>query len=173
MKIAEEVARAILETAANKALPMKVGQGTAAVKVTNIEPGDRVVSWVSSNPSVVKVGKTNGKLKAQKKTGKAVITVTLASNKQIKFYVTVKKNQVKTRSVQVAEKNLVLSRKKTAKLEAKVLPLTSQDKLTYVSSNSKVASVNAKGIVKAKAKGVAKITVKSGSKKVVVKVTVK
>jgi uncharacterized protein YjdB len=41
-----------------------------------------------------------------------------------------------------------------------------------VSSNKKIATVSEKGIIKAKKKGTVKITVKSGSKKVVVNVKV-
>jgi uncharacterized protein YjdB len=52
-------------------------------------------------------------------------------------------------------------------------PLTSQQKLTYTSSNKKVVTVSSKGVVKAKKSGKVTITVKSGSKKVKIKVTVK
>jgi len=46
-------------------------------------------------------------------------------------------------------------------------------KVTFKSSNKKVASVTKKGVVKGVKKGTAKITVKAGKKKVVVKVKVK
>ena len=51
-------------------------------------------------------------------------------------------------------------------------PITSQQKITYSSSNKKVAVVTSKGVITAKSAGTAKITVKSGSKKYTVKVTV-
>ena len=53
-----------------------------------------------------------------------------------------------------------------------VTPVTSKEKVTYSSSNKKVATVSSKGVIKAKKAGTAKITVKSGSKKVVVTVKV-
>ena len=44
---------------------------------------------------------------------------------------------------------------------------------TYTSSNKNVATVNSKGVITAKKKGTAVITVKSGTRKVTCKVTVK
>lgn len=52
-------------------------------------------------------------------------------------------------------------------------PVTSKQKITYKSSNTKVATVNSKGQITAKKKGTAVITVKSGSKTVKCKVTVR
>ena len=46
-------------------------------------------------------------------------------------------------------------------------------KLTYKSSDKKVASVNGKGVVKAKKNGKATITIKAGSLKKTCKITVK
>ena len=52
-------------------------------------------------------------------------------------------------------------------------PITTQQKVTYKASNKKVCTVSKKGLLTAKKKGTAKITVQSGSKKVVVTVKVK
>ncbi len=52
--------------------------------------------------------------------------------------------------------------KKKATLKPVILPLTSTEKITYKSSNKKVATVSAKGVIAAKKKGTATITVKSG-----------
>ena len=52
-------------------------------------------------------------------------------------------------------------------------PITTQQKVTYKTSNKKVFTVSKKGLLTAKKKGIAKITVQSGSKKVVVTVKVK
>ena len=53
------------------------------------------------------------------------------------------------------------------------LPFTSMEKITFKSSNNKVATVNSKGVITAKKKGKVTITVKSGKKTVKIKVTVK
>lgn len=57
--------------------------------------------------------------------------------------------------------------------QLKVTVQPKKAKVTYKTSNKKVATVTKKGLVKAKKAGKAKITVKAGTKKVVVKVTVK
>ena len=52
-------------------------------------------------------------------------------------------------------------------------PLTASDKVTFKSTNKKTATVTSKGVVTAKKKGSAYITVQSGAKKVKLKVTVR
>ena len=52
-------------------------------------------------------------------------------------------------------------------------PVTSTDKVTYSSSNRKVAIVSSNGMINARKKGTAKITIKAGKQKVVCVVTVK
>ena len=63
--------------------------------------------------------------------------------------------------------------KGTLKLAAAVSPVTSKQKVTYSSSNKKVATVTSKGVIKAKKKGKVTITVKSGKKSYKIKITVK
>ena len=65
--------------------------------------------------------------------------------------------------------------KRGAKLTLKpvLTPVTSQEKITYATSNKNVAVVSSRGVITAKKKGTAKITVRSGKKAYVVKVTVK
>ena len=62
---------------------------------------------------------------------------------------------------------------KSFRLKVTLTPADSQDKITYKTSNKKIATVSKTGKIKAKKKGKATITVKSGSKKVKIKVTVK
>lgn len=157
---------------AAKNVALQVGQSTAKLKVTDLAPGDYVVSWKSSNPKVVKVN-GNGKITAKKKTGKATITVTLASGLEQKITVKVQKGEVKTSKISGVSKKLTLNKGKKKKLSPVVTPITSEQKITFSSSNSKVAAVNKKGVVSAKKKGKATITVRSGKKTVKCKVTVK
>ena len=59
-------------------------------------------------------------------------------------------------------------------LKVKLKPANATEKVTFKSSNKKVAKVTKNGVVKAVKKGKCKITVKTASgKKAVVKVTVK
>lgn len=152
-------------------LPMKTGQITKAVKVSNLAAGDYVKSWTSSNTAVVKVD-GSGKITAQKKTGKAVVTVTLASGKKAMINITVGKAKVKTSKITGISSGMTLQKGKKINLTPILIPLTSQDKISYKTSNKKVATVTGRGIVKAKKAGTAKITVKAGKKKFTVRIIV-
>ena len=160
-------------------LKMKTGQSTTAFKATGFSEGDYVTAVTSNKPGTVKVTNVNKngtfKLTAGKKKGSAVVTVTLASKKTASFKVTVQKAAVKTTKITTTTKSLTLAKGATYKKLASsiaVTPVTSKEKVTYSSSNKKVATVSSKGVIKAKKAGTAKITVKSGSKKVVVTVKV-
>lgn len=59
---------------------------------------------------------------------------------------------------------MTLNKGKTASLKPVFAPVTSQQKVTYKTSNKKVATVSSKGVIKAVNPGKATITVKSGSK---------
>lgn len=83
-----------------------------------------------------------------------------------------------TEAKTVKAKKLKLKKKKLsikvgAKKTLKVTVKPKKAKLTWKSSNKKVATVTKKGVVKGKKKGTAKITVTSGKKKATCKVTVK
>ena len=160
-------------------LKMKTGQSTTAFKATGFSEGDYVTAVTSNKPGTVEVTNVNKngtfKLTAGKKKGSAVVTVTLASKKTASFKVTVQKAAVKTTKIATDIKTLTLTKGATYKKLASsiaVTPVTSKEKVTYSSSNKKVATVSSKGVIKAKKAGTAKITVKSGKKKVVVTVKV-
>ena len=160
-------------------LKMKTGQSTTAFKATGFSEGDYVTAVTSNKPRTVKVTNVNKngtfKLTAGKKKGSAVVTVTLASKKTASFKVTVQKAAVKTTKITTTTKSLTLAKGATYKKLASsitVTPVTSKEKVSYSSSNKKVATVSSKGVIKAKKAGTTKITVKSGKKKVVVTVKV-
>ena len=67
----------------------------------------------------------------------------------------------KPRQVTLKKKRITLKKGKTYKIKATVSPATVYDKLKYASNRKKVASVNAKGVVRAKKKGSAVITIKT------------
>ena len=84
------------------------------------------------------------------------------------------KKTVKAKKVVVNKKRIVLKKDKKVKLKVKLKPANATEKVTFKSSNKKVAKVTKNGVVKAVKKGKCKITVKTASgKKAVVKVTVK
>lgn len=74
------------------------------------------------------------------------------------------------KALDVAKKTLTIKAGKKATVKAVTMPNT---KVTYKTSNKKVATVTSKGVVKGIKKGKAVITVKANGKTVKVKVTVK
>lgn len=124
--------------------------------------GDEKVTWSSDNTKVATVDAT-GKVTA-KSAGTAVITAK-AGNAEASCKVVVKKP-----SLTVSKKTISLTKNKKAALHVTATPA---GKITFRSSNKKIATVSSKGIVKAKKKGKANITVSCNGVKKVVKVTVK
>ena len=155
-----------------KSIVLKTGQSTTALKVSGLAEGDAVASWKSSKPAIVKVN-NKGKITAGKKTGSAVLTVTLKSGKTATVKVKVQKKAVAVKKLKVNKKSVTLKKKKSFTIKTELQPVTASAKIKFTSSNKKVATVNAKGVVKAKKAGTAKITVKAGKKKAVVTVKVK
>ena len=153
-------------------VPLKVKQKTGALKVTDLANGDSVQSYKSSNTKIFTVSKS-GVLKAGKKTGKATLTITLASGLQKKVTVKVQKKAVSTGKITGLQKKVTLKKGAKLTLKPSVTPITSLQKFTYKTSNKKIATVSKKGVITAKKPGKAKITVKSGKKSFTVTVTVK
>lgn len=85
--------------------------------------------------------------------------------------ITVQKGKVSTRYI-TNLKSTRIYKGKTVTLKPVLDPITSQDKVTYSTSNKNIATVNSKGVVTGKQVGTAKITVKAGSKKSVVTIKV-
>ena len=146
---------------------------TLTLRVKQIyKSSGKIKSVRTTNKKIVKVDK-KGKITG-KKAGKATVTITYTNGSRRIFQVKVQKGIVKTTSVSVNKRNIILARKgKSFQLKVTLTPVTSQQKVTYKSSNSKVAAVNSKGKIVAKKKGTATITVKSGNKKITCKVKVK
>ena len=141
------------------------------VKVTGLAKGDSVVSWSTGNKKIARVsqkGVVTGKAR-----GNTIITIRLASGYTQKIRVYVQQGIVKTTALKISNTRLTLKKGRSYTLRTTVAPVTSQEKVTFKSSNSKVVSVNAKGKIYAKKKGKARITVRSGKKRRVCVVTVK
>lgn len=152
-------------------ITLRTGQSTSSVKVTNSTPYFRVVAWYSDNTSIAKVN-PYGKITAGKRPGKTYVTVVMSTGEAAKIKVTVQKGKIKTKSISGLKKKVSVNKGKTLKLTPVLSPQTSQEKISYSSSNKKVATVSSKGIIKGIKAGTTKITVKSGTKKFVVTVTV-
>lgn len=167
--------KATIKTNASS-LKLKRKQATKKFVVSGLAAGDSVKSWTSSNQKIVKVfGSRNGActIKAGNKTGKAKITITLASGLKKTINVTVQKNAVTCTSIKNVPKKLTLKRKRSYQLRPVINPIACIYKAKYKTSNKKIVKVTSKGKITAVKKGKAKITVMVGKKKFVCTVTVR
>lgn len=105
------------------------------------------------------------------KIGKETVELILKSGLKAKINITVK--PAKTQKIYGVKKNIIIKQGKKYTLKPKISPSYSKDKISYFSNNKKVATVSSKGIITARKKGTAYITIKSGSKYVKCKITVK
>lgn len=154
-------------------MPLQVGTSTKALKVASkTVKKDKVKSWKSSDSSIASVSKS-GKVTA-KKTGKATLTVTMKSGAKATCKVTVQNEKVTTKKLTLSKKKATLTVKQSVKLGVKRNPISAKEKITWSSSNKKVATVSKSGKVTAKKAGKATITAKtSNGKKATCKITVK
>ena len=157
-------------------LKLKKKQSTTKFTVTGLAKGDYVTSITSSNNKIVTVtGNKNGtcKIKAGSKTGKATITIKLASGLTKQIKVSVQKKAVTCSKIKNVPKTIKLKKKQTYQLKPMIEPITCTDKTKYKSSNKKTAKVTTSGKITAVKKGKTKVTVVVGKKKFVCTVNVR
>lgn len=143
-------------------------------KVTNKKAIYKAIQWKSTNTNIAKVN-SNGVVKALKRGTCYVIAVAKdGSRKSAKCKVTVRQLVTKL-SYNKATQKAEVYKNKTIKFAVTVVPSNANNKkLTYSSSNKKVATVNSKGVVKGIKAGTVTITAKTkDSSKKIVKIKVK
>ena len=139
-------------------LVMKKGATyTLGYKVTPKNATNKKVKFTSSNKKVATVS-SKGKIKALR-SGSARITVESTNHKKDSIIVKV---GTKVTSITLNRTSLSLTKGSTATLKATVRPSTATyKKVSFTSSNTKVASVTSTGKVTAKGVGTARITVRA------------
>lgn len=153
---------------------LQCGQSTTAVKFVSNDntplPSD--IYFVSAVPYLITVDK-NLKITANGETGTCYIGV-FDKNGYTgrKIAVVVLRSPVKTTALTLPQKSVTLKKGEKFTLSPQLTPITSQDAVTYTSSDKKIATVSKKGVIVAKKTGTAKITVKSGTKKAIFTVKV-
>lgn len=146
-------------------LLLQAKKSTTAVGIQSSVPlGEKIKSAKSSKKSIATVSVKKGKLTIKgKKPGITYVTVTSTNGGTAKVKIQVKK------TVNVSKLTLVkkASIKKGKKLTLKAVktPVTATSKITWKSSNSKIATVTSKGVVKAKKRGDVTITAYSSNGK--------
>lgn len=156
---------------------LKYGQSTTAIRISGLNSDIKFKKVTSGNKKIVTISNVNSKkgtfkLTAGKKSGSTVVRIELSGGWTADVHITVQSGTVKTNYITGLKKSVNVSKGKTYTLKPTLDPITSQEKVTYSSSNTKVATVSSKGVISGKAAGTAKITVKSGSKKATVTVKV-
>ena len=134
---------------------------TLAATVTPDNAENKSIKWSSNNEAVATVD-ANGTVTA-KSAGTAVITATSTNGKSAGCTVTVEKKQIPVTEVRLSESTVGIVEGSTYKLTATVLPENTTDSksVSWSSSNSEVATVDANGTVTAKRAGTAVITATS------------
>ena len=152
-------------TVKNRGISARVDQVYVGKKATVKVTAYGVSGTAKFKSSNTKVATVNSKgVITGKKAGTTKITVTVGKYKKV---LTVK---VKKPSFSLVKSSANLKKGKKVTIKVKAAP---DSKVTYKSSNKKVATVNSKGVVTAKKKGTAKITVKCNGITKTFKVTVK
>lgn len=149
--------------------PSELSKGEKHQIRIGLNPGnttdDITYTFVSSDEKIVSVDK--GGMITALKAGKATITVTVKTagfEKELTYELTVK--EVPLKSISIKGDVTSLEEGKTTKLNVVFNPTNTTDDKTVVwsSSDTKVATVDANGVVKAVKAGTVKITAKVGDK---------
>ena len=147
---------------------------TRSIKATGHSYGEYVVV---KEPTTTEKGLKSKTCSACGKVYSVTLAKISSSKTTTKTPTTSSKNaqtsKITTKKIKLNRKKLTLKKGKTFKFKVTLTPINSRDRITYVTSNKKVVKVYRNGRIKALKKGKAKITVISGTKKFVCKVTVK
>ena len=138
-------------------------KGKSVTLKATVTGSGTAVTYTSSNTKIATVNKTTGKVTAK---AKGIVTIT-AKYGDVKATC---KITVKNPTLKVSKTSVSVKAGKTTKITATATP---SGKVTYKSSNKKVATVSSTGKIKGIKKGTAKITVTCNGVSKTVKVTVK
>ena len=150
-----------------KEVTLNVGQThTLTPTVLPANANEAVTYTYSSNNQKVATVDANGVIRAVGP-GTASITAKTNTNRSAYCTVTVKQpaKSIKIYLNKPSVKKVYMAKGQTLSIKAEKNPLTSTDTLTYKSNKKKVAQVSSTGMITAKGKGTAKITIQATSGK--------
>ncbi len=157
---------AVLKASFNKKYSFKAAVTDEAGRV--LADGSSKITWSVSDKRIAAVT-SGGKVSVKKKAGTVTVTARTVDGETAKVRLKAGRSAVKVSGVKITgSKSMNLKTKKTQKLKTAVTPATAANqKVTWKSSNKKIATVNSKGKVTAKKAGTVRITAaaKDGSKK--------
>ncbi len=151
----------------SKSLTLKKG---SKFKIKASASNGSKLAYASSNKKVASVT-AKGLVKA-KKVGKAKITVSAPNCKSITYTVKVVKKAKKATVLKLKKTKITLIAGNTAKIPVKKLTNGATTTYKFKSNKKSVATVDSYGVIKAKKKGKAVITVKNGKAKAKITVNV-
>jgi len=154
----------------NKAkITIGLGEKVKLKAVKTPKTAVNALKWKTSNKAKVKVN-SDGTIQG-KKVGKATITVTTSNKKSASCTVTVKKAP---KAIKATVKKKTIKKGRTYQIKYKLSKNSASYNVKYQSSKKAVAAVSSTGIVSAKKKGTATITLKTfNNRKYYIKITVK
>lgn len=159
----------------DKAVTLNVGDTHTLnpKKVPETSNEELTYTYTSSSPSIASVD-GSGVIQA---VAPGTVSITVKSNTNVTAVcsVTVRQpvNKITLQMNRPAGKKIYMAKEHTAALNAKVMPENATDLITYSSNKPKIAEVSSSGVITAKKKGTAKITVMAESgKKTTLKVVV-
>lgn len=156
---------------------LQKGKSTSALCIasSNISE-DTIASVTSSNSKILKASLSNGSitLKGLKVSNSKVnVIVTMKSGATATCKVKVVKDKVTVSKLKLSQTKLTMKKGEAFTLSISATPISTTDKITWSSSNKKIATINKNGKIVAKKKGTVTITAKAASgKKVSCKVKI-
>lgn len=121
------------------------------------------IEWYSNN---IKVATVEDGLVKGINDGEAIITVVDKNNNIDKVKVTVKGSGVLVKSISLEKEELTLETGKTYQIKPTILPTNATNKsVTYETTDTRVATVNDKGLISAKSSGICIITAYASNNK--------
>ena len=124
---------------------------------------NKEIIWSSSDNSIVEVDQ-NGKILA-KQAGKADIKVRTSNGKEDICHVTVNDNSILVDNISLNKSLLKVTYGSKTNIDVEISPSNATESLKWLSSNSKVVAIDSNGLITAKGRGTATITVESVSGK--------
>ena len=157
-----------------KSIPIRLNRNTRGIKAVSLYPGDSLISAEAQNPEAVRayVSGNDIVLKGLKENARTIITVSTRLGARICFRVRVLKGRIRTKALKLSARSAVLCKGESIKIGVMVAPVTSSQKVKYISSDKNIVRVK-NGVILAKEEGNARIFVRSGTCKKTIRVTVK
>ena len=148
---------------------ISIKKGNTLGLVVEVEPtelSNTELTWTSSDPSIVKIDE-NGKITGVKE-GTATITVTSPNGKKATCTVNVTVDTIEVKKIDLKPNKKTLEAGETGQITAIIEPENATNReLVWSSSDSSIATVDSKGVIKGIKEGTVTITAKTKDGKVV------